>query len=169
MLMKPRFVLACSLFLLPLACDDGTPMDDSFDEDAIIAEAAMFETALVKVNDQPFGSQHGLADTVNVYIDEDAADLYRTLDPEAPVDVDLPEGTLIVKEHLDMAGEYDGYLMMYRGPEGYAPETGDWFWARIDGGGNTQETGPSGSVDFCISCHSPAPSLVFGVAADNRL
>ncbi|MCA9710488.1 MAG: hypothetical protein KDK70_31900 [Myxococcales bacterium] len=150
------------------ASDESTG-DAPFDEAAVIEQAGTFATTLVKINAMPFPSQHGLADMVNVYVDAGAADLYRALALAAPVEVDLPEGTLLVKEHLDMAGAYDGYLMMYRGPAGYAPETDDWFWARIDGSGTTQETGPSGAVNFCIGCHTSAPSFVFGVAADNKL
>lgn len=179
--MKLRFVLASSLLFGLFACGDDAGGADGtdgtagtadssgtaaepFDEAEVIERGAMFATELVKINDQPFPSLHGLANTVNVYVDAGAADLYRTLDPEAPVEVALPEGTLIVKEHLNEEGAYDGYLMMYRGPVGYS-DSGDWFWARIDGAGATQETG---QVGFCIGCHTPAPSFVFGVEADNQ-
>lgn len=139
-----------------------------FDEAEVIALGGMYTSELVKINVDPFGSAHGLADTVNVYVNAEAEAAFRSLDPQAPAEVDLPEGTLIVKEHLDDEQVYDGYLMMYRGPDGYAPQTGDWFWARIDASGTAQETGPSGRVDFCINCHVPAPSFVFGVEADNQ-
>lgn len=184
--MKLRFVLVCSLLSMPIACGDdgggGEGSDESgdsggsgdstgtapFDEAEIIAQGGMYATELVKINAQPFSSMHGLADTVNVYVNAEAEALFRTLDPAAPTEVALPEGTLVVKEHLDAQGAYDGYLMMYRGPEGYAPETNDWFWARIDGNGVAQDTGPSGPVDYCIGCHMPAPSFVFGVEAGNQ-
>jgi Cytochrome P460 len=185
---RASLALWSSLALLPLACaGDGDGMDDDetgssasegsggadgassgdapFDEAEVIEQAGQYATALVQINDQPFGSQHGLADTVNVYVDAANADLYRTLDPAAPADIDFPEGALIVKEHLAADGSADGYLMMYQGPDGYAPDANDWFWARVDGSGATQETG---AVAFCISCHAQAPAHILGVATDNR-
>ncbi len=150
------------------AADDSTGVAAGVDEDEVIAMAAMYETTLEKISAQPFDSEHGAADMVEVYINPEAAALFRTLDPEAPAEVDFPEGTLIVKEHFDDAGAFSGFLLMYRGPEGYAPMTGDWFWAATNAAGATLSAGPSGPVDFCISCHTPAPSLVFGVAADNQ-
>jgi len=181
--MQMRSTLLLVSLSLPLACgddggdddgasgsigDDSTGADPGFDEAEVIAMAATYATSLEKINDQPFASAHGLADMVNVYVDAGAAATYRSLDPMAPVEVDLPEGTLIVKEHLDAAGAFSGYLLMYRGPEGYAPETGDWLWAATNAAGDTVESGPSGGVDFCIDCHTPAPSFVFGVEADNQ-
>lgn len=136
-----------------------------FDEAEVIEQAGQYATELVRINAQPFPSQHGLASTVNVFVDAAAADLYRAIDPAAPTEVDFPEGTLLVKEHLDAEGSPDGYLLMVRGPEGYAPEASDWFWARVDGSGTTQETG---AVGFCIGCHAAVAGHVFGVETDNR-
>lgn len=148
------------------AVDESTGEPAPFDEAEVIQRAHMFATELVKINVDPFPSAHGLADTVNVHVDAGAADLYRTIDPEAPAELDFPEGTLVVKEHLNTEGAYDGFLMMYQGPEGYDPDNRDWFFARIDGTGATRETG---AVGFCIGCHVPSPSFLFGVPADNQL
>jgi len=144
------------------ASSGGSP---AIDEAAVIEQASQYATALVQINDQPFDSQHGLADTVNVFVDATNAELYRTLDPAAPADLDFPEGALVVKEHLDADGNPDGFLLMYQGPDGYAPDASDWFWARVDGSGTTQETG---QVGFCIGCHAQAPGHILGVATDNR-
>lgn len=180
-------LVSISLLALALACgDDGSASDGDtggtetgtsdgadgastgqppFDEAEVIEQASQYATALVQINDVSFASQHGLADTVNVFVDAANADLYRTLDPAAPADIDFPAGALIVKEHLDADGNPDGFLMMYQGPDGYAPEASDWFWARVDGSGATQETG---QVGFCISCHAQAPAHIIGVETDNR-
>lgn len=148
------------------AADDSTGEPAPFDEAEVIAAASDFEASLTKINAQPFASQHGLAATVNVYVSPDAADLYRGVDPEAPADVAFPEGTLVVKEHLDGEGAFAGFTMMYLGPEGYDPAGGDWFWALVGADGGTQL---SGSLGSCIGCHEPASSFVFGVAADDQM
>lgn len=136
-----------------------------FDEAEVIELGGRYATELVQINTDPFPSQHGLAAAVNVFVDPANADLYRTLDPAAPAELDFPEGALIVKEHLDADGNADGYLLMYQGPDDYAPAAHDWFWARVDGTGTTQETG---EVGFCISCHAQAPGHIIGVATDNQ-
>lgn len=183
-----RALLLVSSVLLPLA---GCPVDDDgddggddagastgmaddgstgeaalFDEAEVIAAAADYETSLTKINAEPFASQHGLAATVNVYVSSDVADLYRGIDPDAPAEVAVPEGTLVVKEHLDGDGAFAGFTMMYRGPDGYDAAGGDWFWALVNAEGATQL---SGSLGSCIGCHQPASSFLFGVPADNQL
>lgn len=145
---------------------DGTSSGAApFDEAEVIEQGSQYATMLVQINADPFPSQHGLAATVNVFVDPANADLYRMLDPAAPAELDFPEGALVVKEHLDADGNPDGFLMMYQGPDGYDPDAHDWFWARVDGTGATKETG---AVGFCIDCHAQAPGHIIGVAMDNR-
>lgn len=149
----------------------GTETADStgsapFDEAQVIEMASQYATALERINAQPFTSQHAIAASVSVYVDSGAAEMFRMLDPEAPVDLDFPEGTLIVKEHLDAEGSPDGFNLMYRGPEGYDPMASDWYWARVTADGTAAE---SGAIGYCISCHAAAPGHAFGVATDNRL
>ncbi len=171
-----------SLLLMLSACpeDDGeqteTETEDGtgdtaeppFDQDEVIESAKLYATDLVKINAEARPSQHGAASTVNFYVEQEMADLYRMLDPEAPAPVALPEGTLVVKEHLNDEGAPNGFTMMYKGPAGYDSDASDWFWARVDGSGATQETG---AVPFCIDCHSAAGASghIFGVPLDNRL
>lgn len=143
-------------------------LDPVADPDAVIAAAAAYETDYVKINAEPFESQHGLADTVNVYVPPEHAELYRSIDPGMRTDVGFPAGAVIVKEHLDASGANDGFLLMVKAAEGYDPEAADWWWARVDGAGMTQETG---QVGFCIDCHAAVSptGFVFGVPTDNRL
>lgn len=175
--------LALALPFLAVGCtDDGDSDDDAvastgadgsgdgpgFDEAAVIAEAATYASTLTKVNATATASQHGLADTVNFYVNAEALAAYQMFDPDTPTATPLPEGTLLVKEHLTSEGAEDGFLMMYKAPEGYNPSAADWFWARVDGTGATRETGV---VGFCVACHTAVADadFVFGVPLDNRL
>lgn len=138
------------------------------DAEAILARAADFETELTRVNAEPSGSAHGLADTVNQWVEPASADDYRRLLPDGSVtDVVFPEGTLIVKEHLNADGEYDGFLTMYKAAPGYNPDADDWWWARVGGDGTVFETG---QVGFCMDCHRQVEDagFVFGIPADNQ-
>ena len=137
---------------------DGEP---TVDEDAILEAANGFAT-MTRVSDEPVESQHALADTVIFYAANDIADLYLTIDPDAPTETTFP------KENLNADGNSDGYFAMYKGPEGYDPEGNDWYWLRVEGDG---AVGNAGKVGFCKDCHGGGASVsdfVFGVPLDNR-
>ncbi len=138
------------------------------DEDAALARGAAYETEFTRINATEFSSLHGLAATVNVWVSPEAAAAYAALDPANPAAPDMPEGAIVLKEHLDAEGAKDGYLLMVKGPADYAPEASNWWWARVDGTGATQETG---QVGFCLNCHNTvsAQGHVYGVPLDNRL
>lgn len=177
--------LCLVLALASTACDDS--MEDEMDTDtetadstetgdasgvdeaAVLAQASDF-TNLSQVSDVPTPSQHALADTVTFYAADDIFELYRTVDPEAPVAVTFPEGALLVKENYDANGDSDGFFAMYKGPEGYDPSGNDWYWLRVDGEG---AVGNSGVVGFCKDCHgggtAAVSDYVFGVPLNNRL
>ncbi len=154
---------------------DTTPTDDSTGpaepmvDEAAVLEAALAYSDLEQVSVEPRSSQHALADTVQFYVGAEYRDLYLTVDPENPTEVTFPEGTLLVKENLDEAGDPDGFFAMYKAFEGYDPEGNDWYWLRVDGAG---ATGNSGQVGFCKDCHgggtAAVSDFVFGVPTDNR-
>ena len=138
------------------------------DEDAALARGAAYETEFTKINAMDFPSQHGLAATVNVWVSPEAVAAYDALDPANPSAPAIPEGGIVLKEHLNTEGAKDGYLMMVKGPADYAPEASSWWWARVDGTGATQETG---QVGFCLGCHNTVADQghLYGVPLDNRL
>ena len=85
--------------------------------------------------------------------------------------VDGQEGSLIVKrnfgpegvsidEVMNNPGEHlDSVTVMFKREEGYAPESGDWFWAKYLPDGSLDQANEmpmSGKVAGCISCHSDA-------------
>lgn len=138
-----------------------------FDADATLARAMAYETELVRINATSRASQHGLADTVDMWVAPEIAELYRSLDPDAanPL-VEFPDDALLVKTHKDASGAVDGYTIMAQGdPES---TSGGWWWARVGSDGAPAETG---QVGFCIGCHRAveAEGWVFGVPLDNRL
>jgi hypothetical protein len=139
----------------------------AFDADAVVARAMAYETELVRINAESRASQHGLADTVDIWVAPEIADLYRSLDPDAAGGlVEFPTGALLVKTHLDANGAVDGYTVMANADPDST--SGGWWWARIGADGMPAETG---QVGFCIGCHQAveAEGWVFGVPLDNRL
>ena len=155
------------------ACDGGGDDGDSagetgepgVDADAVVADALNY-ASFEKINAVAAGSQHGLADTVNIWVPSEYAGLYRSIDPADPnASASFPAGALIIKEHLDANAEPVGMTIMYKGPAGYDAQNDDWWWgnASLDGVLNDQ-----GAVGYCIGCHMPqaATDWVFGVAPE---
>ncbi|HKJ86211.1 MAG TPA: cytochrome P460 family protein [Spirochaetia bacterium] len=63
---------------------------------------------------------------------------------------EAPDGTIIVKENLDTSQELTGYTVMAK-VEGFAPESGDWYWARYLPDGTVAA---AGAIESCIVCHA---------------
>ena len=165
----PRYQLIPALLLLCFtpACADEPSDEFVFDEEETIAQALDYES-MVRINDVALPSQHALGDTVNMWVPEEHAELYRAIDPElTESDVEFEPGAVIVKEHLDAGGEPNSVTIMAKAEPGYDAEHADWWWARVDIDGTVRETG---QVGFCIGCHDPRAETeyLFGVPSDNR-
>lgn len=136
-------------------------LDVDLDQDEVVASAMDYEASLVRLSDGPETSEtHADAASVYVWGSADAADLYNSINPDDPTQaIAFPRGTTFVKEHFDEAGDLAGVTIMYKGPEGYDPEHGDWFWARVRG----IEVTHAGRVDWCSDCHDAAHNSDFVV------
>lgn len=146
---------------------DETGDEEFLDVDAVVARIVEYD-AWEKINAEPRESQHGLAETVNMWVESDYADLYRGIDPTLESsDTVFPEGAILLKEHLDGDGMPVGMTVMVKAAAGYDPDFGDWWWARANLDGSLEETG---KVDFCHTCHEPRADtdFAYGVPLDNR-
>lgn len=181
MLSRPLPALLALLpLLLLLGCEGGgdeaetdnggeseTVGEASIDEAAVVAQA--IDYASFEAINAPASSAHGLADTVVVWVPPAFAAEYRAVDPDDPdASAAFAPGTLFVKEHLDAEGAPAGMTIMYKGPAGYDPDSGDWWWAQAELDGTLND---AGAVGYCIACHSPRAGAdwVFGIAADEQL
>lgn len=61
----------------------------------------------------------------------------------------VPDGSIIVKENYSSEETLTALTVMAK-VRGFAPNTGDWFWARYTPEGAVQAEGMVGS---CVSCH----------------
>ena len=63
-----------------------------------------------------------------------------------------PDGSAIMKEgYVDEEGTQRKALTLMVKKDGYAPATGDWFWASYS---SNDEVQVAGNPEFCVSCHS---------------
>jgi len=142
-------------------------------ESVVIDRFATFRDAdFTRVSQEGATSQHGNAELVHIWVSDDAVAAYKAIDPDDPAATaePFPEGTMIVKQHLDAAGEPTGSAtVMSKQSAGFNPDAGDWFWARFDDGGAFAQ---GGVVSFCIDCHASnglqATDWLNGVPADNQ-
>lgn len=61
-----------------------------------------------------------------------------------------PAGSIIVKENRNADREVTAVTVMAK-VEGFAPDAGDWFWARYDTSGKVQA---EGRIQGCVACHA---------------
>lgn len=66
--------------------------------------------------------------------------------------IGLSPGAVVLKENHAPDSTLSAITVMYKA-EGYAPEHGDWFWARYAPDGTPEA---SGRVESCIGCHEGA-------------
>mgnify|MGYP001490105525 CR=1 FL=1 len=67
-----------------------------------------------------------------------------------------PDGAAIMKEgYVDEEGMQRKALTLMVKREGFAPDTGDWFWASYS---DTDEVQMAGTPEMCVSCHAASSS-----------
>jgi hypothetical protein len=80
----------------------------------------------------------------------------------------LPFDAIVVKENLTGESADSAQLesiSVMKKIEGYAEDTGDWFWAKYDAQGELLRTPTgvalAGQITGCLSCHGPEADQVF--------
>ncbi len=158
--MNARSVLTLPLLLCLAACDEDSTMDSAdtdasteatdgeptVDEQAIVTQALDF-TSLEKFTDEPVPSQHGLANTMNLWVNAGALSAYEGLGAGTLFD----PGTYIIKEQINGDGSLNSVAVMFKGPPGYAPDAGDWWFGVINRDGSVVVGGQPNS---CVGCHA---------------
>jgi Cytochrome P460 len=153
---------------------EGSGGAPGFSEEDVVTAFASFTTeGFTRITDGTSPTQHGVADSVAIWVSTAAVDQYLDIDPsdEADTTPPFPEGTIIVKQNYDAGGDATGAATVLAKMEaGFAPDTGDWWWGRFGEDGALAE---SGVIGYCVSCHEgnglPRTDWVQGVAADDRL
>lgn len=129
----------------------------------------------LKVNEVPFQSAVAPA-MIDVWVSGVGAQAYASVAPEHRVrGEDVPPGTLVVREVWNDAGEVSKLTLMLKGPPGYNPELGDFWFGETDANGAPLEDEAGqprlGKLDGCYGCHVPRAEqgYLFGAPAGNRM
>jgi hypothetical protein len=134
------------------------------------ANQAYRDDLFAQINGRAYPTDLSDTDQINVFVNEAAASAYATILPQQTgSQVDLPEGSTIVREVL-RDGEVTKLTAMIKGPPGYFPEGGDYFYAVTSTDGSqilSDEEGSelAGPILVCGSCHAGRASdgFLFGV------
>ena len=111
---------------------------------------------------------------VQEWVSSDVYAAYSSIRPDASGSgVVLPVGTTIVRAVYDAQGQPTELTVMMKGPSGYNPELGDWWFGLADANGVPVTTDGGvmmGRLTQCYSCHQPrsADDFLFGVPMDDR-
>ena len=152
-----------------MGCTVGTidsPDDAEVDEETL--ELVQRYQAMAKINARgPYTSTLGPF-TINCYVTGDVVD-YRKIHPDqAGANVTVARGTVIVREVLDASARVTKLTVMAKGPPGYDPSLGDWWFAVTDPRGVPLEENGAvlrGRLTQCHDCHvdRSRDDFLFGV------
>jgi hypothetical protein len=143
-------------------------------EAVVIDRFGSFEQAgFTRVSMTGTTSQHGNAELVHIWVSDEAVAAYKAIDPDDAEATagPFPEGTMIVKQNLDAAGEPTGAAtVLAKQASGFNPDAGDWYWGRF---GEDGALAQGGVVAFCIDCHASngleSTDWLNGVPTGNQL
>ncbi|HEY0194574.1 MAG TPA: hypothetical protein VGC42_25855, partial [Kofleriaceae bacterium] len=110
---------------------DATPGHQMDGLDLELVQRAASTMRVTKIDSAAYKSAIGDFD-IDVAINSDARD-YRTIHPDGPAtNVTFPEGTMILRKVYDATGAVSKVTLMAKGPAGYAPTIGDWWFGVTD-------------------------------------
>jgi hypothetical protein len=171
----PRYVLhRLALSSLPIlaACYSEVPNDVpaetrvEFDEVETLARVREYMSNRVKrVTTRPFRSE-AVDGWISLFVSEESVETYlRVREDKLP----LREGALVVREVLDSNLKVTRLTVIAKGPQGYNPEVGDFWFAVTDPAGNVLDkdgTRQAGALPSCAGCHigKKDQAFLFGIS-----
>jgi hypothetical protein len=133
-------------------------------------QGARFEA----VSGAPYPSAIAAQTDVDVFVTTADYAMYARISPDqSGSGASLAPGATIVREVLDASGAVSKLTLMVKGPPGYNPTVGDfWFGVTTPDGTPVVDNGVTqlGKVSACFGCHMPRASdgFLFGVPRADR-
>lgn len=149
----------------------------TIDEARILASVAngayRHDPMFAAVSRQSYASTAAAA-RINVWVTAaDWGDYTRIAPDKSGSGASLEPGAIVVREVLDASGAVAKVTVMAKGPAGYNPTVGDfWFGVTTPDGTPVVDNGVTqlGKVSACFGCHMPRASdgFLFGVPRADR-
>lgn len=155
---------SCTGCVVGVGSTDSDPQLDAM----VLASVHQYRSA-TKINVQPLSSLLGPFD-VNYFVAGDVSDFLRVHPEQSGSKVRLEPGTVIVREVLGESGQAAKLTVMAKGPAGFDPTLGDWWFGVTDVDGIPLEENGAlliGRLQQCHECHRERTQddFLFGVPA----
>jgi hypothetical protein len=141
---------------------------------ASIADGGFRGRAFTLATRSPYPSVGAPGAWVEEWVSSGSYAAYSEVEPDAgDTGVILPPGSLIVRAVLDSDADVTKLTIMLKGPAGYNPALGDWWFGVTDpSGAPLADDGGAlvGRLSDCYGCHLPrrGDDYLFGVPPDDR-
>jgi hypothetical protein len=162
----------------PTTEEAGGAAQVEVDTDAVlasIADGGYRGAAFTHATRTPYASAVATGSFVDEWVSSASYAEYSKVQPDATGSgAQLPAGSMIVRAVIDAdAGAVARLTVMLKGPAGYNPALGDWWFAETDPWGTplTDDAGTlAGRLADCYGCHVPrgGDDFLFGVPLDDR-
>lgn len=164
-----RAVIVASATLAGSSLVSAGCVGDGLDEldQATLARVVEYH-AMARVSRTPYASELGTSQ-IRVWFGGGGVDAYLRIHPDrVGSGVHLEPGSMIVREVLSPDGEVVSLTVMCKGPPGYNPALGDWWFAVTDPAGEPLEENSAplvGKLAQCYACHEDRPTddFLFGM------
>jgi hypothetical protein len=139
-----------------------------------IADGGYRGTGFTHATSVPYASAVATGSMVDEWVSSGSYAEYSKVQPAASGSGALmPVGSVVVRAVMDPDAGVTKLTVMLKGPAGYNPALGDWWFAETDPWGTplTDDAGVlAGKLTDCYGCHLPrsGDDYVFGVPLDDR-
>ncbi len=161
----------------PVTGDDGGAAPSEVDAVAAlasIADGGYRGAAFTHATRTPYASAVATGSFVDEWVTSASYAEYSKVSPDAgDSGVVLPVGSTVVRAVVDANDDVIKLTVMLKGPAGYNPALGDWWFAETDPWGTplSDDAGTLvGRLSGCYGCHVPrgGDDFLFGVPLDDR-
>lgn len=141
---------------------------------APIVDGGFRSGAFTHATHTPYPSSAAPGSFVDEWVSSASYAEYSRIQPDAGGSgVVLPPGSIVIRAVVDSNDDVSKLTIMLKGPAGYNPALGDWWFAATDPSGNPLEDDAgvlAGRLTGCYSCHLPrsGDDFLFGVPLDDR-
>ena len=167
----PVNVIACDLGLVPIV-EEGS-LESTVQ--SIAQSQSYLQPSFTRINREPYPTDLSTTDLIDVYVSKNGAVDYWQVDPASTVAIEpLSQSSVIVRVVLDRDWTPKKLTFMIKGPPGYFPGNGDYYYAvtELDGSISLDDSGlpMAGQLRECAQCHAErsATDFLFGVPGELR-
>jgi hypothetical protein len=139
-----------------------------------IADGGYRSAAFVHATKTPYASAAVAGALVDEWVSASAYAEYSKVQPDATGSgAQLAPGSMIVRAVVDSNDVVSKLTVMMKGPSGYNPALGDWWFGETDPSGLplTDDAGAlTGRLSDCYACHIPrsGDDYLFGIPTSDR-